>query len=78
MCVMDRLLKVVEAVFGDEIKVEGLKPEMSLREDLGINSIGMLYMAMAMEQEFSVQFNNQDFEGITTVGDVIACIEGKL
>ena len=52
--------------------------DASLRDDIGINSNGVLYMAMALEEEFGIKFRNEDFVGITTVGDVIACIEGKL
>ena len=42
-----------------------------------INSIGMLYMAMAIEEEFGIKFQNEDLTKLTTVGDVIACIEAK-
>ena len=41
-------------------------------------SIGLLYMAMAVEEEFGIKFKNEDFAAIRTVGDVIACIESKL
>lgn len=77
MSTFERLIKVFNAVFEDEVNTESVKPEDSLREDIGINSIGMLYMAMALEEEFGVKFNNADFQKIKTVSDVIECIEGK-
>ena len=73
----DRLLKVFSEVFEDEISADNITEASSLREDIGINSIGMLYMAMALEEEFAVKFNNEDFIKIKTVRDVLDCIEAK-
>lgn len=78
MSIFERLIKVFNAVFENDVDVSGVTEASSLREDVGINSIGMLYMAMAVEEEFGVKFCNEDFAQIKTVGDVIACIQGKL
>lgn len=77
MDTVERLKKVFRAVFGEEIDAAKLTPEASLREDIGINSIGLLYMAMAVEEEFGIKFKNEDFSAIRTVDDVIAFIESK-
>ena len=77
MDIFQRLIKVFQVTFDDTVDVSGVSPELSLREDLGINSIGLLYMAMAVEEEFEVKFKNEDFAAIRTVADVIACIESK-
>ena len=77
MDTVERLKKVFYAVFGEEVDAAKLTLEASLREDLGINSIGLLYMAMAAEEEFGIKFKNEDFTAIRTVGDVIAFIESK-
>jgi acyl carrier protein len=78
MTTFERLVKVFNVVFEDDVQLEAVTEDASLRDDIGINSIGVLYMAMALEEEFGIKFRNEDFVGITTVGDVIACIEGKL
>ena len=78
MNTFERLVKVFNAVFEDSVDVAAVKAEANLREDLGINSIGLLYMAMAVEEEFEIKFSNEDLKNVTTVADVIACIEGKL
>lgn len=77
MQTLDRLIKVFNIVFEDSIDTSTLTPEASLREDVGMNSIGLLYMAMAVEEEFGIKFNNNDFAAIHTVADVVACIEKK-
>ena len=78
MSTFETLKSVFESVFEGEISTENLSLESNLREDVGINSIGMLYMAMALEEELSIKFTNDDFVNIVTVKDVVDCIEGKL
>ena len=78
MDTFERLLKVCDAVFEGQIDISVIKPETLLREDLSINSIGLLYMAMAVEEEFGIKFNNDDFIDIKTVADIIRIIEGKV
>ena len=78
MSIFERLIKVFHAVFENDVDVSNITETSALREDVGINSIGMLYMAMAVEEEFNVKFQNEDFAQIKTVGDVITCIQGKL
>lgn len=77
MSTFERLIKVFRVVFEEEVDTTGLSMDASLREDIGINSIGLLYMAMAVEEEFGVKFRNEDFASIQTVADVIAFIESK-
>lgn len=78
MSTFERLIKVFKAVFEDEVDVSKLSENANLRDDVGINSIGMLYMAMALEEEFEIKFVNEDFAKIVTVSDVISVIEEKL
>ena len=78
MDIFQRLVKVFDVVFEGSVDTTALSPQSTLREDCGINSIGMLYMAIAVEQEFGIKFQNQDFNTIHTVADVIACIESKI
>ena len=77
MSIFERLIKVFRTVFEDDVDISGVTEASSLREDVGINSIGMLYMAMALEEEFGVKLTNDDFPSLKTVADVIACIEAK-
>ena len=78
MNTFERLIKIFNDVFEDNISIETVTPEASLRDDIGIDSVGLLYMAMAIEEEFGVKFNNDDFIDINTVNDVIDCIEKKV
>lgn len=78
MTTFEKLLEICSAVFEGEIDISTIKPEANLRDDVNINSIGLLYMAMAIEEEFGIKFTNNDFIGIATVQDVVNTIEKKL
>ena len=78
MNTFERLKNVCAAVFEGEIDVSAITPDSSLRDDIGINSIGILYMALAIEEEFGIKFTNDDFVDISTVSDVVAIIDKKV
>lgn len=77
MTTFERLKNVCDSVFEGEIDTANVTMESNLRDDIGINSIGVLYMAMALEEEFDIKFTNDDFVDIATVSDVVAIIEKK-
>lgn len=48
-----------------------IKLESSLTEDLGADSLEIVELAMAMEEEFSIEIPDDDIEKISTVKDII-------
>lgn len=76
MDIFDKLLELFETVFEGDVDTTNVTRESRLVEDLDMQSIGMLYMALAIEEEFGVKFNSEDFTKIRTVEDIIRKIEG--
>ena len=76
--IIERLTELFNSVFEGELNVDSLNAESRLIEDIGMNSIGLLYMAMAVEEEFGVRFTNDDFATLRTVGDVVGKIEANI
>lgn len=75
--ILDTLKTLFNNVFEGEIDTSGINEDSRLIEDLGMNSIALLYMAIAVEEEFGVKFDNSDFATLRTVGDVIKKIEAN-
>ena len=68
----DRLLKLMEQNMPDN-DFSKATPESKLNEDLGIESIGLMMVSMAIEDEFGVRFDEPvPFE---TVQDVLDYLE---
>lgn len=55
-----------------------LGEEQRLIEDLGLDSIGRLVLAAEVENRFRVALEPEDDAAITTVGELISVVSGKL
>jgi acyl carrier protein len=53
-------------------------PEMRLIEDLELDSIRMLSLAIEVENRFRIRLDPPDDAAIETVGDLVRVIEAKL
>ena len=58
---------------------EEVTMETSFEEDLGADSVDLVELVMAMEEEFeNGQTQEEDLSGLKTVGDAVNYIAGKL
>jgi acyl carrier protein len=60
------------------VNPEQVTPQASFIEDLGADSLDIVELVMAFEEEFGVEVPDEDAEKLQTVGDVIKYIEDKL
>ncbi|MBE6625255.1 MAG: hypothetical protein E7622_06385 [Ruminococcaceae bacterium] len=74
--IMEKLKNIFALVNGGADVAE-FSEKTDLRTGLGLNSIGMLYMIIAIEESFSIRFENVAMGDFNTVGDVVDFIEGK-
>ncbi len=62
----------------DEIDVDEITEESRLKEDVGLSSVAMLYMAVSIENEFEIDLSDANMNDLVTVGDVVELIEKYL
>ena len=55
--------------------IEKCTEDSNLTTDIGLNSVGLLYIVIAVEEFFKVSFENVSFDDFQTVRDVIDYIE---
>ena len=67
----------VRAIIADQLGVseEEIKPESRFIEDLGADSLDIVELVMAMEEEFETDIPDEDAEKIQTVQDTIEYIK---
>lgn len=56
---------------------ERVKPESSFIDDLGADSLDIVELVMAMEEEFDIEIPDEDAEKLKSVQDVYNYLESK-
>jgi acyl carrier protein len=66
---MDRVVKVV----ADQLQVESsdIRPESSFQDDLGADSLDLVELIMAMEDEFDIKIDDEAAQSIKSVQDAV-------
>jgi len=77
--VMDLESRIKE-IIADQlgVEVEKLKNEASFVQDLGADSLDVVELVMAFEEEFGIEIPDEDAEKIRTVGDVINYLKERV
>ena len=70
----------VSAIIVEQLGVAAgeLTAEASFIEDLGADSLDIVELVMAMEEEFDVEIPDEDAERMRTIKDVTAYLKEKL
>lgn len=58
-----------------DAKREELTLETNMRTDLDLNSLELVNMAVAIEDEFDVEIPDREALGLETIGDAVVLIE---
>lgn len=61
-----------------EVSPAQLKPESSFTEDLKADSLAVVELVLAFEQEFKITIPEEDTEQIKTVKDAVGYIKSQL
>lgn len=69
---------LVSAGDGNTAMVDSCTESTKLITELGLSSVSMLFMVIAIEEEFGIRFDNVGVSDFETLGNVVDYIEGKL
>ena len=59
------------------VGADEVTPEASFIEDLGADSLDIVELIMALEEEYDIEIPDEDAEKIQTVKDVISYVEER-
>lgn len=77
--IIEKLADVMRLVMPDaEFDSAAMHEDMKLVGDLGLSSVGVLYVVIAIEEFFNIRFDDVGFADFETLGDVINYIEAKV
>lgn len=78
---MDEIFKTMQDLIAEQfaIDTDEIGMDSSFLDDLGADSVDLVELVMAMEEEFDVgEIDEEDLTGLKTVGDCVRYLYNKL
>lgn len=74
------MLNLVRKVIAEQLSLDEdganvINENSRLREDLNLDSLAAVEIAMAIEEELEIEFNESDLDGVETVLDLVNLIQ---
>jgi len=73
--VFDKIKKIIVEQLG--VEDEDVVMEASFIDDLGADSLDIVELIMALEEEFDIEIPDSEAEKLVTVGDAVEYIKGN-
>lgn len=75
--IFDKLKTIIAQQFG--VEESSITADMSFEDDLGADSVDIVELSMALEEEFEVEeMSEDDVAGVHTVGDLLKYLQERL
>ena len=75
MSVQDKVISIIAEQLG--VEKDDVTPEASFTDDLGADSLDIVELVMAFEEEFGIEIPDDAAETIQTYGDAVKFIEAN-
>ena len=78
---MEEIFKTMQDLIAEPfaIDTDEISMESSFVDDLGADSVDLVELVMAMEEEFDIgEIDEEDLTALKTVGDCVRYLNGKL
>jgi len=76
--ILKKVIEIYKVIIDENIDESMIKLETKIKEELGLNSVGMLYVIVAIEDQFDVVLHDQSIEKFVTIGDVVDYIYNNI
>jgi acyl carrier protein len=78
---MEEIFKTMQDLIAEQFAIDAdeISMESSFVDDLGADSVDLVELVMAMEEEFDIgEIDEEDLTSLKTVGDCVRYLNGKL
>lgn len=71
------MLEKIIDIIREQLNIDDIEitEDTSFKDDLGVDSLDLLELVMAFEEEYSIELDPEELEGIQTVGDIMEFIK---
>ena len=78
---LENIFKTMQDLIAEQFAMEAdeITMDSSFADDLGADSVDLVELVMAMEEEFDIgEIDEEDLTGLKTVGDCVRYLNSKL
>ena len=78
---MEEIFKTMQDLIAEQFAIDAdeISMDSSFVDDLGADSVDLVELVMAMEEEFDIgEIDKEDLAGLKTVGDCVRYLNSKL
>ena len=78
---MEEIFKTMQDLIAEQYAIDAdeISMDSSFVDDLGADSVDLVELVMAMEEEFDIgEIDEEDLAGLKTVGDCVRYLNSKL
>ena len=77
---LNEVFEKVKGLFVEELGIDDSKVTMEakLEEDLEIDSLGIVEVVMAFEDEFEIEIDDDELADVSTVGQAVQLLHSKI
>ena len=75
--IKDRVTAIVVKVLDPDLDAKNISEETKFVQDLGADSLNMVEMVMAVEEEFGIEVPDDEASSMRAIGDVVKYIKDK-
>ena len=72
--ITEKLKEIFKLVVHNGVDADMLDGNSNIRLDLGVNSVALIYLVIAIERTFGVDMHDVSYNTFTTVNDVVEYI----
>jgi acyl carrier protein len=76
----DEVVTALKETLVDRLKVDAatITEDANLFEDLGLDSIDLMTVVMAVEEKFAIEVSDEELEDVTTLGQAADLLSAKV
>ena len=71
------MLEKIKSIVSEQLNIspDKITPESSIIDDLGADSLDVVELVMALEENFGVEIPDEEAEKISPIGDIVTDID---
>ena len=74
------MLAKLKEIISDQLDIamDEVTEDKSFKDDFNADSLDLVELIMAIEDEFGIEISDEDFDGVKTVGDALTFLETRI